>query len=253
MIFERYSMNSSAPLSESGKRDGEWDYAVRVQNLKKVYRTGDTLLTVLNHLDLTVEKGTIVAVVGRSGSGKSTLLNLVGGLDSPTEGVVIVRGTHLETASEEELSEFRNRYIGFIFQFHNLLAEFTVLENVMMPYLIHDFHVSNACKKAIEILRILEIEEKKDSKPNTLSGGESQRVAIARALINEPEIILADEPTGNLDLQTGERVKKVLFDVVRRYGHTMIIVTHNQAVVDEADVTYRLEYGVLKPLLTTVD
>lgn len=240
-------------LSDIGKRHGDGNYAVQIQNLKKVYRTGDTLLTVLNGLNLTIKKGTIVAVVGRSGSGKSTLLNLVGGLDSPTDGMVIVRGMHLETSSEEELSEFRNRYIGFIFQFHNLLAEFTVIENIMMPYLLHDFCIPDAYKRAIEILRILEMEEKKDSKPNKLSGGESQRVSIGRALINEPEIILADEPTGNLDLETGEKVKKVLFHVVRKYGRTMIIVTHNQSVVDEADVTYRLEYGALKPLLTQVD
>lgn len=228
-------------------------YTVLVKNLKKVYRTGDTDLTVLNGLNLTVKRGTIAAIVGRSGSGKSTLLHLIGGLDLPTEGTIIVRDTQIETATEEELSDFRNRHVGFIFQFHNLLSEFTVVENVMMPYLLHSFRVHDAYRRALNILRILEIEEKKDVKPNTLSGGESQRVAIARALINEPEVILADEPTGNLDLRTGERIKKVLFEVVRKYRHTMIVVTHNQSVVDEADVTYRLEYGALNPLLTPCD
>ncbi len=228
-------------------------FAVKVRNLKKVYRAGDSYLTVLNGLDLHVRRGSIVAIVGRSGSGKSTLLHLIGGIDAPTEGSVLVRGRNVESATEEELSEFRNRYIGFIFQFHNLLAEFTVIENVMMPFLINEYRVDLAYKKAMEILRWLEIEDKKDIKPNRLSGGESQRAAIARALINEPEIVLADEPTGNLDLNTAEKIKALLFGIVKNYGYTLLIVTHNPSVVENAHETYQLEYGRLKRLAVRTD
>ena len=224
-------------------------FAVQVRSLKKVYQTGDTQLTVLKDLNLQVRKGSIVAIVGRSGSGKSTLLHLIGGIDSPTEGSIIVRDRRMETATEAELSEFRNRYIGFIFQFHNLLMEFTTIENVMMPYLLNDFHTDQAYRKGLELLRRLEIEDKKDIKPNRLSGGESQRVAIARALINDPEIILADEPTGNLDLKTAESIQKLLFETIRSYGHTLLVVTHNPSVVEKADSTYQLKLGSLNRLL----
>jgi lipoprotein-releasing system ATP-binding protein len=223
-------------------------YAVQVSNLKKVYKTGDTFLTVLNDLDLRVQRGRIIAIVGRSGSGKSTLLHLIGGIDAPTDGSITVKEQRIEIATEEELSEFRNRNIGFIFQFHNLLMEFSVIENVMIPFLIHDYRTDRAYKKAMEILTQLEIEDKKNIKPNRLSGGESQRVAIARALINDPEILLADEPTGNLDLSTSEKIKALLFGIVKRYGHTLLIVTHNPSVVEKADQTYKLEMGKLTQL-----
>ena len=223
-------------------------YAVHARNLRKVYKTGDSRLTVLNGLDLRVRKGSIVAIVGRSGSGKSTLLHIIGSIDAPTEGSIMVRGNRIESATEEELSKFRNRYIGFIFQFHNLLVEFSVIENIMMPYLMHEYRVDRAYKKGMDILRRLEIEDKKDIKPNRLSGGESQRVAIARALINDPEIVLADEPTGNLDLTTAEKIKALLFGIVKSYGHTLLIVTHNPSVVKKADETYKLVFGKLKRL-----
>lgn len=224
-------------------------HVVRVEGLKKVYRVGETYLTVLDGLDMEVSMGEVVAIVGRSGSGKSTLLNLVGGLDSPNEGTIWVNGTSIESASEEELSQFRNSHIGFIFQFHHLLSEFTVVENIMMPALIQQFQTDKAYRRALELLQMLEIEEKKDMNPNSLSGGESQRVAIARALVNEPELILADEPTGNLDLKTGETIKDLLFSVIRELSGTMIIVTHNRLIAREADTTYRLEYGTLNPLI----
>ncbi len=224
-------------------------YVVKVQGLKKVYKTGDTYLTVLDKLTLNVRKGEIVAIVGRSGSGKSTMLNLIGGLDTPTEGSINIKGIFIEKTTEEKLSEFRNRYIGFIFQFHHLLSEFTVVENIMMPHLIGQFQIDRAYRKSIELMTMLEIYDKRDTKPASLSGGESQRVAIARALMNDPEIILADEPTGNLDLETAETIKNVLFEIVRKFGHTMIIVTHNRAIAFEADHTYRLKYGSLNHLI----
>ena len=222
---------------------------VSIRGLKKVYRAGETNLTVLDGLDMKVGRGEIVAIVGRSGSGKSTFLNLIGGLDSPTEGRIMVHGVSVDSASEEVLSVFRNRHIGFIFQFHHLLSEFTVVENVMMPALIRQFQTDKAHRRALRLLQMLEIEDKEGMKPNSLSGGESQRVAIARALINEPEIILADEPTGNLDLSTGETIKDLLFHIVRELSHTMIIVTHNRLIAREADTTYRLEYGALNHLI----
>jgi lipoprotein-releasing system ATP-binding protein len=228
-------------------------FAVEVQNLKKVYPTGDTHLIVLDKLNLKVKRGSIAAVVGRSGSGKSTLLHLIGGIDSPTDGTIIVRDRHIENATEEELSRFRNKHVGFIFQFHNLLSEFTVIENVMMPYLLDKFQRARAYKKGLELLRLFEIEDKKGSKPNKLSGGESQRVAIARALINNPEVVLADEPTGNLDLRTAEKINEFLFQIVRKYGHTLLVVTHNPAVVENADVTHELKLGCLNRLLAKSD
>jgi ABC-type lipoprotein export system ATPase subunit len=227
----------------------ENDIVVHINDLNKIYKTGNTYLTVLDHLTLRVRRGEIVAIVGRSGSGKSTLLNLIGGLDSPTQGSILVNGTHIEKTSEESLSDFRNRHIGFIFQFHHLLAEFTVIENIMMPFLIQQFQIESAHRKALELLDLLEISEKRDAKPNSLSGGESQRVAIARALINNPGLILADEPTGNLDLKTGEIIKNVLFNIARRLGNTMIVVTHNSIIAQDADSTYRLRYGTLNPLI----
>jgi lipoprotein-releasing system ATP-binding protein len=228
------------------------EVSVRVEDLKKTFQTGDTSLTVLEHLNLIVKKGEIVTIVGRSGTGKSTLLNLIGGLDKPTEGIINIKGIQIENSDETALSEFRNKYVGFIFQFHHLLPEFTVLENVMMPHLIGSTSDRSVHEKSLELLSSLEIIEKKDAKPNKLSGGESQRVAIARALINDPEIILADEPTGNLDLETAEIIKALLFDIVKKYGHTMIIVTHNNTIVKDADSVYQLKYGALNNLIDNI-
>ena len=229
------------------------EITVKVENLKKTFQTGDTNLTVLESLNLNVRKGEIVTIIGRSGSGKSTLLNLIGGLDKPTEGSINIKGVNIETGDETALSEFRNKYVGFIFQFHHLLPEFTVLENVMMPHLIGNGAKSIVYDKSLDLLRSLNILEKKDFKPNKLSGGESQRVAIARALINDPEIILADEPTGNLDLETAEIIKELLFEIVKKYGHTMIIVTHNNAIVKDSDSVYQLKYGALNNLIDNIN
>lgn len=223
--------------------------AVRVENLTKTYRTGDTLLTVLHHLNLVVKHSTVTAVVGRSGSGKTTLLNLIGGLDRGNRGRVVVRGRDLETCTEQELSDMRNRYIGFIFQFHNLLSEFTAVENVMMPSLIQRYDLHHAYRKAAALLDDLGLSDKLNAMPNRLSGGESQRVSIARALINEPEIVLADEPTGNLDTETAERIQELLFRTVRTHGRTLLVVTHNPSMVRSADQRFRLEGGALIPLL----
>jgi lipoprotein-releasing system ATP-binding protein len=222
---------------------------IETRNLKKAFRTGDTVLTVLDGLDLRVEKGRITVIIGKSGSGKSTLLNLIGGLDKPSGGSVRISGIPIENMSEDGLSKLRNRHIGFIFQFHHLLSEFSVVENVMMPCLMAAFDPKGAMRKASELLGAVGLGQRLDFAPGKLSGGESQRVAIARALSNDPDIILADEPTGNLDFQTAESIKNLLFDMVRRYGRTMIIVTHNDSIVEDADMVYELSRGVLNPLI----
>jgi lipoprotein-releasing system ATP-binding protein len=222
---------------------------IEVRKLEKSFRTGDTVLTVLKGLDLQAEKGRITAIVGKSGSGKSTLLNLIGGLDKPSGGSVRISGTPIENLSEDMLSKLRNRHIGFIFQFHHLLSEFSVVENVMMPCLMASFEPKGAMRKASELLTAIGLDHRQNYQPGKLSGGESQRVAIARALINDPDIILADEPTGNLDFQTAESIKNLLFDMVRRLGNTMIIVTHNDSIVEDADNVYELSRGVLNPLI----
>jgi ABC-type lipoprotein export system ATPase subunit len=225
------------------------DPIIEVRKLKKSFQTGDMVLTVLDGLDLRVEKGSITAIVGKSGSGKSTLLNLIGGLDKPTGGSVRISGMPIENLPEDELSKLRNTHMGFIFQFHHLLSEFSVVENVMMPCLIAAFDPKGAMRRASELLTAMGLGQRLDYPPGKLSGGESQRVAIARALSNDPHIILADEPTGNLDFQTAESIKNLLFEMVRRYGHTMIIVTHNDSIVEDADKVYELSRGVLNPLI----
>ena len=233
--------------------NNEKEVVLEVRNLKKVFKTGETFLTVLNDLNLCVHRGDTAAIVGRSGSGKSTLLNIIGGLDSPTFGSVILKNTRIEETEEAELSRFRNRHIGFIFQFHHLLSEFSVAENIMIPFLLNEYDLDKAYARSVDLMKILGIYSKRDAKPNKLSGGESQRVAIARALINKPEIILADEPTGNLDIHSAEKIKGLLFDTVRSFGHTLIIVTHNSKIVKDIDVVYELKYGRLNNLLDNFD
>jgi len=181
--------------------------------------------------------------------GKARFSTLSGASTAP----LVVKNTHIEDTEEAELSRFRNRYIGFIFQFHHLLSEFSVAENIMMPFLLNECDFVKAYTRAVELMKILGIYAKRDAKPNKLSGGESQRVAIARALINKPEIILADEPTGNLDIHTAEKIKRLIFDTVRGFGHTLIIVTHNSAIVKDIDRVHELKYGALNNLLDNFD
>jgi lipoprotein-releasing system ATP-binding protein len=243
-------MEHNRETDGSGMIDGQ---AVYLEKVRKVYRSGDSELTVLDDLDLRVPKGTVTAVMGRSGSGKTTLLNLIGGLDRATSGRIVVHGADIETCSEEALSELRNRYIGFVFQFHNLLSEFSAVENVMMPSLISRYEPVSAFRRAAALLGDLELSDRLHAKPNRLSGGESQRVSIARALINDPEIVLADEPTGNLDTVTADRIKAVLYRIVRTHGRTLLIVTHNPSMIEDADQCYRLERGTLIPLIRSAN
>ncbi|MFO8100147.1 MAG: ABC transporter ATP-binding protein [Salinibacter sp.] len=223
-----------------------------VQDLVKTYDTGgDEPLTVLDRLSLTVQPGEIVAVVGESGTGKSTLLHLLGALERPTGGTVQFQGTDLFSKTDEELAAFRNRSIGFVFQFHHLLPEFTALENVAMPALIRRQSMGQAQGRARELLALLGLEARAEHQPSALSGGEKQRVAVARALMNEPDLVLMDEPTGNLDARTAEPLHREIERLRRERGHTFILATHNPALARIAERVLRLERGGLHPVDAT--
>ena len=216
---------------------------IRVVDLYKSYYDGLTELPVLKGADLEVKKAEIVAIVGASGVGKSTLLHLLGGLDRPTEGTIFYEGEDIFALTDQELDRFRNEEIGFVFQFHHLLPEFTALENVAMPGLIAHQQSDAAQDRAKELLTYVGLEERLEHRPYELSGGERQRVAIARALVNQPKVVLADEPTGNLDQKTSDAVHDLLWTLNDQFNQTFIIVTHNQTLAQRADRLVQLVDG----------
>jgi lipoprotein-releasing system ATP-binding protein len=217
-----------------------------ISAVRKIYKTGAEDLEVLKKIDLKIIEGTTVLVTGESGSGKSTLLNMIGGLDDVTAGEIEVDRIKITELDEFELTDYRNKVIGFIFQFHYLLKDFTALENIMMPCIIANVRLKQARAKASKLLHNVGLEKRKDHYPSQLSGGERQRVAVARALINEPKLILADEPTGNLDEKNSDIVLNLLFELVTRYNKTMVMVTHDSGIINRSDESYLLEHGVLK-------
>jgi lipoprotein-releasing system ATP-binding protein len=221
--------------------------AVRAFGLHKTYQDGVRRVKVLSGADLVVEPGEIVAVVGPSGSGKSTLLHLLGALDRPDSGTVEIGGQPLGTLSGTKLAGFRNRTIGFVFQFHQLLPDFTALENVMLPGRIAGLEPRQVHDNARRLLLEVGLEERLDHFPNQLSGGERQRVALCRALALEPPLLLADEPTGNLDPASGEQVFHLLLELQARHGTTAVLVTHNPGIAERCTRTIRLESGLLLP------
>ena len=200
-------------------------------------------LQVLKGIDLHINGGEIISIVGPSGAGKTTLLQIIGTLDKPDTGQILFDGTDVSQLREKALSAFRNTHIGFVFQFHQLLPEFTALENVMMPALIAGKSMKEARSEATQILEYLRLSERAEHKPAELSGGEKQRVAVARALINHPSVILADEPSGSLDTQHKEELHQLFFELRNRFGHTFIIVTHDEGLAQITDRTIRLVDG----------
>lgn len=204
---------------------------IRAQNIIKSYDQVD----VLKGIDLTVEKGEIISIVGASGAGKTTLLQLLGTLENPDQGDYFVGEQEPFKLSQKQLAQFRNESIGFVFQFHQLLPEFTAIENAILPALIKGISKNEAEKKAKELFSFLNLKSRDDHKPSTLSGGEQQRVAVARALINDPKVILADEPSGNLDTKNSEELHQLFFSLRENFGQTFVIVTHNTQLADISD------------------
>lgn len=202
-------------------------------------------LQVLKGIDLAIDKGEVVAIVGPSGAGKTTLLQIIGTLDTPDSGRLLINGTEIGQLNEKELAAFRNRNIGFVFQFHQLLPEFTALENVMIPALIAREKVSEAEKRAKEMLDFLQLSDRMSHKPAELSGGEKQRVAVARALINRPAVILADEPSGSLDTKNKEELHALFFDLRDQMGQTFVIVTHDEQLAADTDRVIHIRDGVV--------
>lgn len=203
-------------------------------------------LLVLKGIDLEINKGEIVSIVGPSGAGKTTLLQIMGTLDDPDAGSVFIDGTNLSKMKQKELSAFRNKHIGFVFQFHQLLPEFNALENVMIPAFIAGMSDKEANARAVEILDFMGLSERALHKPNELSGGEKQRVAVARALINNPAVILADEPSGSLDTQNKEDLHRLFFDLRSRFGQTFVIVTHDEGLAKITDRTVHMVDGEIR-------
>jgi len=217
---------------------------LHTRNIIKSYQnTKKVRLEVLRSVDIEIDINKISVIVGASGAGKSTLLHIMGGLDRPDSGEVFFNDQNLFELSDDKLPRFRNKNIGFVFQFHHLLPEFTAIENVSIPRMITGISLAEASKKAAELLEAVGMKDRMNHKPAELSGGEQQRVAVARALANDPDIILADEPTGNLDSENSEAVHQILIDLRDRLGKTFVIVTHNTGLVNLADRVYEMKDG----------
>jgi lipoprotein-releasing system ATP-binding protein len=223
----------------------ETENILRAENIVKDYISGEETLHILKGVSLTIRRGDAVAVSGQSGSGKSTLLNILGGLDRTDSGLVVVAGTEISGLPERLLSEYRSRRVGFIFQFHYLLKDFTALENVMLPAYIAGMKKKDALERARSLLSDVKLDDRLTHFPSQLSGGERQRVAVARSMVNDPDLILADEPTGNLDSDNSAMVAELLYAEAEKQGKTLIVVTHDEKVAERAKIRYTLEKGVL--------
>jgi lipoprotein-releasing system ATP-binding protein len=238
---------SAISNQQSAISNQKFQMFIEVSSLTKSYVVGGTQLTVLKQLDLSLERGEMVAVVGASGVGKSTLLHVLGGLDSVDEGTVKVDTTTLTELSDADLVAFRNRHVGFVFQFHHLLPEFSAIENAEMPMRVARRSAPERRARALDLLRRVGLEARLEHRPGMLSGGEQQRVAIARALVMEPTLLLADEPTGDLDEHTADSLHGLLREMHAERGLTSIIATHNPRLAAACDRVLRLEEGRLRP------
>ncbi len=217
---------------------------LEAKNIRKsFFNEEEERLNILKGVSLNIEKGKISVIVGASGAGKSTLLHILGGLDYPDSGEVYINSTNIFKLNDEKLSKFRNEKIGFVFQFHHLLPEFTALENVAIPIMISGIQKKKALHKAEELLNTIGLKERTNHKPSALSGGEAQRVAVARALANNPEIIFADEPTGNLDSQNSELMHQLFIDLKNKFGVTLLIVSHNPELIKIGEKVFEMKDG----------
>ena len=214
---------------------------IDIKNITKSFGS----LQVLKGIDLHINKGEIVSIVGPSGAGKTTLLQIIGTLDKPDSGSIVIDGIDVSNLSKAKLSDFRNRHLGFVFQFHQLLPEFTALENIMIPAFIAGTSQSEAKERAMELLKFMGLEDRASHKPNELSGGEKQRVAVARALVNKPAVILADEPSGSLDSKNKAELHQLFFDLRDKFGQTFVIVTHDESLAATTDRTLHMKDGLI--------
>ncbi len=221
------------------------DTIIKCENISQIFKDGDTIIPVLDQIDFEIKHGENIAIMGASGAGKSTLLQLLGGLDTPTSGNVFIKGTDVSSVNAKKLGLLRNKYLGFVYQFHHLLPEFSALENVMMPLLIAKLNKSEAKQKATELLNRVGLMDRVKHRPGQLSGGERQRAAIARALVTNPACILADEPTGNLDESTATTVMNLMLELTEQQNNGLIVVTHDKSLANQMSKTYELTGGKL--------
>lgn len=221
------------------------EYILSLKNIEKTYESSGENLTIIKDLSLDLERGKKCVIVGKSGSGKSTLLNMIGGLDAATSGTILVNGQDVSKMNEKQINEFRKKVLGLVFQFHYLLKDFTAVENIFLPAYMAGIPKKEAFERANDLLEEVGLADRKDHLPSQLSGGERQRVAVARSLVNDPELILADEPTGNLDPENAILIGDMLFRLSEKHGKTLVLVTHDMNLAAKGDVRYSIEGGAL--------
>ena len=237
---ERKGVVMQEKIQTEKKRD---DTVITVKNLYKIYHIGDNKVRALNGVDFTIKRGQFCAIVGTSGSGKSTLLNMLAGLEKPTKGEIIIAGEHIETKSENQLVKFRREHIGFIFQSFNLMGTMNAVENVALPLTFQGVSKKERERRARKMVHLVGLDKYWDHRPNQMSGGQQQRVGVARALVVKPEIIFADEPTGNLDSNTSQEIMDLMRSVVKEHNQTLIMVTHDNHLASFADKIIRIKDG----------